>query len=57
MMWHLQAPWVGKSPEDEEHNEVDFLDSDASYNDRPLGWDEPDAQRESEEQKGDTQNA
>lgn len=46
MMWHLQAPWVGKSPEDEEHNEVDFLDSDASYNDRPLGWDEPDEKKE-----------
>lgn len=40
------APWVGKSPEDEDNGEVDFWESDASYNDRPIGWDEPDEQAE-----------
>lgn len=57
----IQAPWVGKSEED--YNRMlfgdldDWWDSDASYNDRPLGWDEPDGEGEAEEQKGDMPNA
>ena len=43
---NLQAPWVGKSEEDYERvlfgDPDDWWDSDDSYNDRPLGWDEPD---------------
>lgn len=50
----IQAPWVGKSEEDYEStlfgDPDDWWDSDASYNDRPLGWDEPDHEGEVERQ-------
>ena len=35
---NIQAPWVGNPPREEER--PDWWDSDDSYNDRPLGWDD-----------------